>query len=157
MGFPGGLNGKELACNAGDLGSILVWGSSPGVGNSNPFQYACLVNSMDRGAEQATVHRVTELDTTGRLTLLLERKDMCVCKLSCFSCVRLCVTLWSGACQAPLSMGFSRQEYWSGLPCPPPRDLPDPGIEPVSLMSPALVDRSFTTSATWEAQRCVYC
>ena len=42
------------------------------------------------------------------------------------------------ACQAPLSMGFSRQEYWSGLPCPPPGDLPDPGIEPMSLVSPAL-------------------
>ena len=43
-----------------------------------------------------------------------------------------------------MSMGFSRQEYWSGLPCPPPRDLPDPGIEPVSLPSPALAGRFFT-------------
>ena len=49
-------------------------------------------------------------------------------------------------------MEFSRQEYWSGLPCPPPRDLPDPGVEPVSLMSPALADRFFTTSTTWEAR-----
>ena len=48
--------------------------------------------------------------------------------------------------QAPLSMRFYRQEYWSGLPCPPPRDLPDPEIEPVSLTSPALADGSFTTS-----------
>ena len=48
-------------------------------------------------------------------------------------------------------MGFSRQEYWSGLPFPPPGDLPDPGIEPTSLMSPALAGRFFTTSATWEA------
>ena len=47
-------------------------------------------------------------------------------------------------------MGFSRQEYCSGLPCPPPRDLPDPGIEPMSLTSPALAGRSFTTSSTWE-------
>ena len=54
---------------------------------------------------------------------------------------------------APLSMGFSRQEYWSGLPCPPPGDLPDPEIEPVSLMSPALAGGFFTTSATWEALR----
>ena len=53
--------------------------------------------------------------------------------------------------QAPQSMGFSRQEYWSGLPCPPPGDLPHPGIEPTSLMSPALAGRFFTTSATWEA------
>ena len=52
------------------------------------------------------------------------------CMISCFSCVRLFVTLWTAALQAPLSMGFSRQEYWSGLPCPPPGYLPDPGIEP---------------------------
>ena len=52
--------------------------------------------------------------------------------------------------QAPLSMGFSRQEYRSGLPCLPPEDLPDPGIEPVSLVSPALAGRFFTTSAIWE-------
>ena len=50
-----------------------------------------------------------------------------------------------------LSMGFSRQEYWSGLPCSPPWDLPDPGIEPTSLKSPVLAGGFFTTSATWEA------
>ena len=60
-------------------------------------------------------------------------------------------TLWTVACQAPLSMGFSRQEYWSGLPCPPPGDLPDPGIEPRSLTSPPLAGGFFTTAATWEA------
>ena len=49
-------------------------------------------------------------------------------------------------------MEFSRQEYWSGLPCPPPGDLPDPGTEPVSLLSPALAGGFFTTSATWEAR-----
>ena len=65
--------------------------------------------------------------------------------------VWLSVTPWTVAHQAPLSMGFSRQEYWSGLPCPPPGDLPDSGIEPESLMSPALAGRFFTTSATWEA------
>ena len=48
-------------------------------------------------------------------------------------------------------MVFSRQEYWSGLPCPPAGDLPDPGIESTSLISPALIGRFFTTSATWEA------
>ena len=61
------------------------------------------------------------------------------------------VTPWTVACKAPLSMGFSRQEYWRGLPCPPPGDLPNPGIEPVSLTSPALAGRFFTTRATWEA------
>ena len=53
---------------------------------------------------------------------------MHACMLSCFSGVRLFATLWTVARQAPLSMGFSRQEHWSGLPCPPPKDLPDPGI-----------------------------
>ena len=61
------------------------------------------------------------------------------------------MTLWTVACQAPLSMRFFRQEYWSGLPCPPPGDLPDPGIEPASLMSSALAGGFFTISATWEA------
>ena len=51
--------------------------------------------------------------------------------LSLFSRVQLFVTLWSVAHQAPLSMGFSRQEHWSGLPCPPPGDLPDPGVKPL--------------------------
>ena len=58
---------------------------------------------------------------------------MHACMLNCFSRVQLCVTLWAAARQAPLSMGFSRQDYWSGLPCPPPGDLPDPGIEHASL------------------------
>ena len=71
--------------------------------------------------------------------------------LSCFSCVQLCVTPWTVAHQAPLSMGFSRQECWSGFPMPPPGALPDPGMEPTSLMSPVLADGFFTTSATWEA------
>ena len=76
-----------------------------------------------------------------------------VCILSHFSHVQLFVTLWTVARQAPLSMGFSRWEYWSGLPCPPPSgDLPDPGIKPKSLMSPTLAGGFFTTSATWEAQ-----
>ena len=76
-----------------------------------------------------------------------------MCVLSCFSRVWLFVTPWTVACQAPLSMGFSRKEYWSGLPCPPPGDLPNLGIEPRSLMSPALADGFFTTSTTWETQK----
>ena len=73
------------------------------------------------------------------------------CMLSRFSCVQLW-TPWTVACQAPLSMEFFRQEYWSGLPCFSPGDLPDPGIKPVSLMSPALAGGFFTTSAPWETQ-----
>ena len=63
---------------------------------------------------------------------------MCYAVLSRFSCVQLFATLWTIACQAPLSMGFPRQEYWSGLPFPSPGDLPDPGVKPETLMSPAL-------------------
>ena len=70
--------------------------------------------------------------------------------LSCFSPVWLFVTPWTVAYQAPLSVGFSRQEYWSGLPCPPPEDLPNPGIEPMSLMSPALAGWFFPTGTTWD-------
>ena len=71
--------------------------------------------------------------------------------LSYFRRVQLFATLWTVACQAPLFMGLSRQEYWNGLPCPPPGGLPYPGIESESLMSPALAGRFFTSSATWEA------
>ena len=71
--------------------------------------------------------------------------------LNHFSRVPLCETLWTLAHQAPLSVGFSREEYWSGLPGPPPGDPPDPGIELVSLVSPALAGTVFTTCATWEA------
>ena len=60
-------------------------------------------------------------------------KFVCACMLSCFSPIRLFATLWTVAHQALLSMGFSWQEYWSQLPCPPPGDLPYPRTEPTSL------------------------
>ena len=72
----------------------------------------------------------------------------------CPKLLQMCLTLatlWTVACQAPLSRGFSVQEYWNGLPCPSPGDLPNLGIKPTPLMSPALAGRFFTTSATWEA------
>ena len=76
---------------------------------------------------------------------------LCIYVLSHFSRVQHFATLWAVALQAPLSMGFSRQEYWTGLPCPLPGDLSDPGIDPTSLMYPALVGGFFTTSTSWEA------
>ena len=79
-----------------------------------------------------------------------------VCVLSHFSHVRLCDPM---DCSPPGSSvhGFSRQEYWSGMPCPPPWDLSDPGIEPASLASSALADGFFITSTTWEALNpCTY-
>ena len=72
--------------------------------------------------------------------------DRCACMLG-----RLYATPWTVAWQTSLSMGFSRQEYWNGLLCLPPGDLPDPGIEPMSLMSAALARRFVATSASWEA------
>ena len=69
LGFPGGSDSKELACNAGDLGSIPGSGRSPGEGNGNSLQYSCLENPMDRGAWWAIVHMVTKSQT--RLTELL--------------------------------------------------------------------------------------
>ena len=74
----------------------------------------------------------------------------CLCQS--LSRVRLFATPWGAAHQGPLSMGFSRQEYWSGLPFPSPGYLPNPGIKPTSLVSPSLTGGFFTTRVTWEAQ-----
>ena len=65
-------------------------------------------------------------------------------------CPSLC-SPWTVSCQAPMSIDFSRQVYWSGLPFPPAGNLPKPGIEAASFVSPALAGRYFTVSATWEA------
>ena len=79
------------------------------------------------------------------------------CVLSHFSRVQLCVTLWTTACKPPLSMEFSRQEYWSGLLCPSQGDLPDPGIEPaisyifLHWQVSVFFFFFFTASTTWEA------
>ena len=73
-------------------------------------------------------------------------------KYTCvLSHVQLFATPWTVAHRASLSVGFPRQEHWSGLPSPSPGDLLDPGMEPSSLVSPALADEFFTTSAAWEA------
>ena len=73
MGFPGGSQSKESACNAGDLGSIPGWGRSPEGRHGNPLQYFCLENSRDRGAWQVTVQGVAELDTTEWLSTLVRK------------------------------------------------------------------------------------
>ena len=79
-----------------------------------------------------------------KLELYLAFVAVCV-----LSPVWLFGTAWTVAHQAPLSMGFPRQEYWSGLLFPSAGDLPDPGIEPMTLRSPALASRFFTTGTTW--------
>ena len=90
------------------------------------------------------------VSTTGLLWQLLGTQcNVCACY--CLSRVQLFATPWTVAQQAPLSMGFSRQEYWSGLWFPSPGDLPYSGFKLTSLISPALAVGFFTTSATWEA------
>ena len=83
---------------------------------------------------------------------MFSRQSLCVCVYTyVLSVVSDSVTPWTAARQVPISMGFSRQEYWSGLPLPPPRNIPDPGIKPASLDSPALAGGFFTIGAIWEA------
>ena len=113
------------------------------------------------GALYKWSHAVCDLRSTVSLCIMPWRytqiarvsAHVCVCVCVCAKSLQLFLTLWPHglACQAPLSMGFSRQEYWSGLPCPPPGALPNPGIKPESLTSPALAAWFFTTSATWGA------
>ena len=85
--------------------------------------------------------------TAGLITLItLFIVSLHACVLSGFSRVWLFETQWTIAHQAPLSMGFSQKEYWSGLPCPPPGDHPNPGIQPTSPASPALQMNSLPLS-----------
>ena len=76
---------------------------------------------------------------------------MCAWVTNYFSNIQLFATHWTAVRRSPLSMEFSRQEYWGGLPVLPSRVSSDPGMEPASLMSPALARSFFTTSATWES------
>ena len=107
--------------------------------------------------EQSTGFRTTALGISFHSQVCLA--SFCVFMLSHFSHIWVFATPWPVAHQTPLSMEFSRQEYWSGLPCPPPGALPDPGMELVSPMSPALSGRIFTAHTTREAQsilRCIF-
>ena len=101
----------------------------------------------DREAWHAAVHEIAKSQTQWA-----SEQQQSVCMLSCFSRVQLFAAVWIVALQAPVSMGFSRREYWSELPCPPPGDLPSLRTEPMSIMSPALAGGFFTMSTTWEAQ-----
>ena len=97
---------------------------------------------------------ISKNTSSGKIIILLSFNNI-ICYVSImlghFSCVWLFATPWTVAHQAPLCMGFSRKEYWSGLPFPTPGGLPHLGIEPASFTSPALAGRFFTTSTTWEA------
>ena len=113
--------------------------------------YICLYNQSS-DLSQKFLYRLFELHTNKfHISLLVPVHVLHAWLLQ--SCPMFCDP-WTVAHHAPLSMGFSRQEYCSGLPCPPPGDLPDPGIKPVSLTSPVLAGGFFITGATWEARAC---
>ena len=120
---------KNLPDSAGDMGSMPGLGRFLKGGNGNPLQCSCLENPTDRGIWEVAIGAYV---------------------LSCFSPACLFATLRTIAHQASLSVGFSSQEYWSGLPCPPPGELPNPGIQPLSPASPMLAGRFFTTRVTWQ-------
>ena len=101
----------------------------------------------------SSVHSPTCYSFSSSPCLVHTRRKEERCMLSRFSHVWLFATLWTIAHQGPLSMRFSRQEYWSGLLCPPPGDLPDPGNQTHISYSPALAGGFFTTSTTWEAPK----
>ena len=121
-------------------------GRSPGEGNGNPLQYSCRENPTDRGDWWATVQGITELElntpeatehTCSRIKLCMRAKSSQLCPTLCdpMDCSHQAPP--SMGFSHPLSMGFSRQKYWSGLPCPPPGNLPNTGIEPSSPAAPA--------------------
>ena len=109
----------------------------------------CIHRPHHSGADNCGCH--CELLLHG--TDLYDYSTRCVWVLSCFSHIQLFATLRTIARQTPLSIGFCRQEYWSGVPFPSPGDLPNPRIEPTSLVSSALTSRFFTTSTTWEGMQ----
>ena len=112
----------------------------------------------DREAWRTALHAIAK--SWAQLSNWTTKQQQCMCV--CAKSLQSCPTLGDPkACQAPLSTGFSKHEYWSRLPFPPPGDLPNPGLESVSLSSPALAAEFFTTGGTWEAlynnvKRCDY-
>ena len=108
-------------------------------------KYNVLESSRNQSPFLHPIHEKTVFHETGPWC----QKSWSSCVLCHFSRVRLFATLWTIAHQAPPSMGFSRQEYWSGLPFPCPGDLPDPGIEPTSPVFLAWAGGFLTTSTTW--------
>ena len=139
MGFPGGSDGKESACNAGDQGLIPVSGRSPGEANSNPPQYSCLETSMDRGAWRTTVHGGSkESDMTEWLTPTLGVQNLHTLArmyCCCFSCSVMSKSLHPQG-QEPTGSSVHSMLQARILRCrllfPSPGDPTEPGIGPTS-------------------------
>ena len=148
--------------------ATLPWQVSLPGAYGQPSVGACLLTFQPDGACPAPSHQllpgplppaplalsICQSHVWSSLVDLGGMKVCVVCTCMRAKLLQWCPTPWTVACHALLSMGFSRQEYWNGLPCPPPGDLPDRGIEPASLASPVLVGGFFTTGATWEARVC---
>ena len=145
---------KNASANAGDTGDMSLIpesGRSPGEGNGNPFQYSCLENSMDRGAWQTTVHGVarsrTQLSLHTQSNLLIQCNPYKITK-GIFHRTR---TKFFTICVETHKTPNSQSNLLFLKPCPPPGDLPNPGIKLMSLMSPALASGFSTTSNTCKA------
>ena len=118
-------------------------------------------NEVMQSAESQETWRCPSCQEKGACRCSRQRERWAVGTTTCvcpklLSRVQHFATPWTVVCQAPLSMGLSRQEYRSGLPCPTPRDLPHPGVKPASLRSPEWAGGFFTTSATWEVPKNYY-
>ena len=121
-----------------------------GEGNGNPLQWSSLENPKDGGAWWAVIYGVaqswTRLKWLSSLAAYIQEIVLTELLSLCCACIQSCLILCDPMhCQAPLSMEFSRQEYWSGVPFPSPGDLPNSGIEPTSPAIPALAGGIFTT------------
>ena len=150
---------KEMATHSSILAWKITWTEEPA-----RFQSLGLQRVRHEWATSLSYHFIIHRKVVKRVDLKSShQKEKCfywhngcsvrwwiLCMLRCFNHVQLLATLRTVARQGPLPMGFSRQEHWSGLPCTSSGDLPHPGIEPMSLMSPALAGGLLTTSATWE-------
>ena len=132
--------GEDAAVGVGNAGSDPGRNdkdSNSGVCNTAFSKLRCITNTLkSHGMWPHTLYFLLKKHKGCSLAIF----PLDVCILSGFSLVRLFATLWTAAFQVPLSMGFSRQEYWSELPLSPPGDLPDPEIEPTSLMPLASAD-----------------
>ena len=113
---------------------IILWNNN---GKKCKWYHQWVMNPVWSNSQGLPLRHSTGCQNTAKFT--------CAWVLSHFSLVQLFATPWTVAHQAPLSMGFSRQEYWNGLPCPSPEDLPEPGIESASPASPALQADSLIT------------
>ena len=129
---------KSLGAAQAPLGcglSLPVWNPSTSADQLGTLSLTLCLSLLIRKMGLIKIAVLEIIDSINNSQLL---KSTIVATVCYFSCVQCFATLWTVACQAPLSMGFSKQEYWSRLPWPTPGDLPDPGIKPASLRSPTL-------------------